>query len=72
MHLMLTMQIMLTMRHMLTKQYILQPMGLKHTMEASEEVSMLCQDSMEQEPMVCYMEEDNMLVCKLEGQDSRH
>ena len=40
-------------------------------MEASEEDSMLCQDSTEQEAMVCYMEE-NMKVCQLEGQDSGH
>ena len=53
MQIMLIMQLMLTMLLMLTKQHILQPMGLKHTMEASEEVSMLCQDSMEQEAMVC-------------------
>ena len=69
---MLTKQIMLTMLLMLTNQLILPTMGLKHTMEASEEVNMLYQDSMEQEVMVCYMEEDNMLVCQLEGQDSGH
>jgi hypothetical protein len=60
------------MQLMLTKQHILPTMGLNHTMEASEEVSMLYQDSMEQEAMVCFMEEDNMQVCQLEGQDSGH
>ena len=62
---------MLTMQLMLTKQRILPTMGLKHTMEALEEDSMY-QDSMEQEAMVCFMEEDNMQVCQLEGQDSGH
>ena len=51
--LMLTKQIMLIMQLMLTKQHIQPTTGLKHTMEALEEDSMLCQDSMEQEAMVC-------------------